>query len=151
MESTLDVHKSESTNKDSPFYVDGAQYWEKVDPTIDGMLGGYAQISDVDLQGSQRFLNSIYQVISDIHISLQNLMQIFMILALGEATKEPSYWLWSRYRPDHSRLPHEEFPCSRPCGAEQNIFGWSQENLGSYKTQRRILPLWYCVISCPIF
>ncbi len=91
MESTLDVHKSESTNKDSPFYVDGAQYWEKVDPTIDGMLGGYAQISDVDLQGSQRFLNSIYQVISDIHISLQNLMQIFMILALGEATKEPSY------------------------------------------------------------
>ena len=29
----------------------------------DGMLGGLSKISDVDLKGSQRFLNSIYQVI----------------------------------------------------------------------------------------
>nr|CAG4650522.1 EOG090X0EJQ [Sida crystallina] len=50
-------------SQDSPFYTDGAQYWEKIEPTVDGMLGGYAQISDIDLQGSQRFLNSLYQVL----------------------------------------------------------------------------------------
>ena len=30
---------------------------------VDGMLGGLSRISDIDLNGSQRFLNSIYQVI----------------------------------------------------------------------------------------
>jgi hypothetical protein len=30
----------------------------------DGMLGGLSKISDVDLKGSQRFLNSIYQVVN---------------------------------------------------------------------------------------
>ncbi|TRY63107.1 hypothetical protein TCAL_03914 [Tigriopus californicus] len=33
-------------------YELGADYWSKVDPTIDGMLGGFAQISPLDIEGS---------------------------------------------------------------------------------------------------
>nr|CAG4649724.1 EOG090X0EJQ [Scapholeberis mucronata]SVE93909.1 EOG090X0EJQ [Scapholeberis mucronata] len=55
--SALDPHK------DSAFYLDAAKYWEQVPPTVDGMLGGLSKISDVDLKGSQRFLNSLYQVV----------------------------------------------------------------------------------------
>nr|SVE74471.1 EOG090X0EJQ [Daphnia barbata] len=49
--------------KESAFYLDAAKYWEQVPPTVDGMLGGLSSISDVDLKGSQRFLNSIYQLV----------------------------------------------------------------------------------------
>nr|CAG4642080.1 EOG090X0EJQ [Eurycercus lamellatus] len=45
------------------FYTDAAQYWASVPPTVDGMLGGLSKISDIDLKGSQRFLNSIYQLV----------------------------------------------------------------------------------------
>ena len=48
--------------KDAPFYADAAQYWQSVPATVDGMLGGFSSISDIDLQGSQRFLNSIFEV-----------------------------------------------------------------------------------------
>ena len=63
--------KEACKNKDSPFYTDAAQYWASVPPTVDGMLGGLSSISDIDLKGSQRFLNSIYQVGTALKIWLQ--------------------------------------------------------------------------------
>lgn len=57
-----DKTKKECESTDSPFYTDAAQYWASVPATVDGMLGGLSSISDIDLKGSQRFLNSIYQV-----------------------------------------------------------------------------------------
>nr|CAG4637389.1 EOG090X0EJQ [Ceriodaphnia reticulata]SVE73221.1 EOG090X0EJQ [Ceriodaphnia reticulata] len=60
MESNPDRHED---SKESAFYTDGAKYWEQVPPTVDGMLGGLSRISDIDLKGSQRFLNSIYQLV----------------------------------------------------------------------------------------
>jgi hypothetical protein len=36
--------------------------------SVDGMLGGLSSISDIDLKGSQRFLNSLYQVVSVIFV-----------------------------------------------------------------------------------
>ena len=54
--------------KDSAFYSDAADYWATVPATEDGMLGGLSKISDVDLKGSQRFLNTIYQVYIEIII-----------------------------------------------------------------------------------
>ncbi|KZS17119.1 N-terminal Xaa-Pro-Lys N-methyltransferase 1 [Daphnia magna] len=53
---------NEVDSKESAFYLDAAKYWEQVPPTVDGMLGGLSSISDIDLKGSQRFLNSIYQL-----------------------------------------------------------------------------------------
>jgi len=57
-----ETSKKECSNKDSPFYTDAAEYWASIPATVDGMLGGLSSISDIDLKGSQRFLNSLYQV-----------------------------------------------------------------------------------------
>ncbi|XP_061589218.1 N-terminal Xaa-Pro-Lys N-methyltransferase 1 [Cololabis saira] len=42
------------------FYANAEGYWKAVPPTVDGMLGGYGSISNVDINGSkallQRFL-----------------------------------------------------------------------------------------------
>lgn len=44
---------------ESKFYKRAASYWANVPATIDGVLGGFGHISDIDLAGSQEFLNQI--------------------------------------------------------------------------------------------
>ena len=39
--------KLEGTDVD--YYNDAAKYWEKVDSTVNGMLGGFGKISEVDI------------------------------------------------------------------------------------------------------
>ncbi|KAM4634483.1 N-terminal Xaa-Pro-Lys N-methyltransferase 1 [Polymixia lowei] len=38
------------------FYSRAKGYWREVPPTVDGMLGGYGRISNIDLNGSKAFL-----------------------------------------------------------------------------------------------
>ncbi|XP_053710150.1 N-terminal Xaa-Pro-Lys N-methyltransferase 1 [Synchiropus splendidus] len=40
----------------SSFYSNAEDYWRDVPPTVDGMLGGYGSISNIDLNGSKAFL-----------------------------------------------------------------------------------------------
>lgn len=35
---------------------EGRKYWEGVDATVDGMLGGFPHVSRVDIRGSRNFL-----------------------------------------------------------------------------------------------
>lgn len=44
---------------ESKFYKKAASYWANVPATIDGVLGGFGHISDIDLDGSRAFLNEI--------------------------------------------------------------------------------------------
>ncbi|KAJ8300222.1 hypothetical protein KUTeg_021741, partial [Tegillarca granosa] len=44
------------TDDEQKFYGDAKQYWESIPATIDGMLGGFAQISPTDINGSRAFL-----------------------------------------------------------------------------------------------
>ena len=44
------------------FYTNAQEYWKKIDPTIDGMLGGYARISPTDINGSCSFLRPLLKV-----------------------------------------------------------------------------------------
>jgi len=37
-------------------HQEAIQYWENVDADVNGMLGGYPNVSKVDLQGSKSFL-----------------------------------------------------------------------------------------------
>ena len=49
-----------SPSPDSKVSVsDGLKYWNDVSPTIDGMLGGYPQISRIDLKGSANFITKL--------------------------------------------------------------------------------------------
>ena len=41
-------------------YQKSKEYWEKVDPTVDGMLGGYASISNRDVSSSANFLSKFF-------------------------------------------------------------------------------------------
>lgn len=45
---------------ENKFYKDARNYWAKIPPTIDGVLGGYGHISDTDIEGSRAFLNKIF-------------------------------------------------------------------------------------------
>lgn len=40
----------------SGWYEGGAAYWQGVDATLDGVLGGFARLSEPDIAGSRRFL-----------------------------------------------------------------------------------------------
>lgn len=40
-------------------HEDSIKYWDSVTPDVNGMLGGYPQISRIDLQGSKNFLNKL--------------------------------------------------------------------------------------------
>jgi protein N-terminal methyltransferase len=40
-------------------HADALTYWSNVTPTVDGMLGGYPQISRIDLRGSRSFLTKL--------------------------------------------------------------------------------------------
>jgi len=40
-------------------HQDAIRYWNSVTPTVNGMLGGYPQISRIDLQGSANFISKL--------------------------------------------------------------------------------------------
>ena len=48
--------------KENEFYSDAAKYWEKIPPTVNGMLGGFGFISKTDVEGSSIFLKSLFKV-----------------------------------------------------------------------------------------
>jgi len=55
--------ESEEDGKDArPFYADAAKYWSKVEPTVDGMLGGLGDLSQLDIQNSEKLLKEMSQV-----------------------------------------------------------------------------------------
>ena len=47
---------------DNKYYNDGANYWSSVDPSVNGMLGGFGNISNTDIEGSAKFLKGIFKV-----------------------------------------------------------------------------------------
>ncbi|KAJ3605991.1 hypothetical protein NHX12_028034 [Muraenolepis orangiensis] len=49
-------HHSVRMGEEAHFYGNAEVYWRDVPPTVDGMLGGYGKISNLDLNGSQAFL-----------------------------------------------------------------------------------------------
>ena len=43
-------------------HEDSIKYWDSVTPDVNGMLGGYPQISRIDLQGSKNFMNKLRRI-----------------------------------------------------------------------------------------
>jgi len=41
------------------YYNKAAEHWKKIEPTIDGMLGGFGKISHSDIEGSSKFLKTL--------------------------------------------------------------------------------------------
>jgi len=49
----------ECMNDKDKWYGDAQTYWDKVEPSVQGMLQGYAKISDKDCNGSQEFIKHL--------------------------------------------------------------------------------------------
>lgn len=47
---------------EASFYSNAEDYWREVPPTVDGMLGGYGSISNIDINGSKAFLKKFLGV-----------------------------------------------------------------------------------------
>ena len=47
---------------DVEYYNDAAKYWEGVDSTVNGMLGGFGKISEVDIEASNKLLKFLFKV-----------------------------------------------------------------------------------------
>ena len=45
------------------FYEKADDYWKSIPSTIDGMLGGFSRISEVDIHGSKLFLKHFIKVL----------------------------------------------------------------------------------------
>jgi len=56
-EDTKIGQNGEHLNND--YYDKAAKHWEQIDPTIDGMLGGFGKISHLDIDGSSKFLKNL--------------------------------------------------------------------------------------------
>lgn len=41
---------------EASFYSNAEDYWKEISPTVDGMLGGYGSISNIDINASKTFL-----------------------------------------------------------------------------------------------
>lgn len=63
-ESTLEKAPIAVKDKeDSAFYGDAVKYWDEIEPTVDGMLGGLGFLSEIDIQSSEEFLKTLSKVI----------------------------------------------------------------------------------------
>ncbi|XP_022716504.1 alpha N-terminal protein methyltransferase 1 isoform X2 [Durio zibethinus] len=45
--------------KKTQWYREGVAYWEGVEASVDGVLGGFGQVNDADINGSEAFLNTL--------------------------------------------------------------------------------------------
>ena len=65
--------KEEDGSVDSKIsYKPAADYWSNVDPTVDGMLGGFGKISQIDIEGSSKFLKALFKVKMNINTTHSN-------------------------------------------------------------------------------
>ncbi|KAJ1498205.1 hypothetical protein HMI56_005132, partial [Coelomomyces lativittatus] len=53
----------------SIWYSEAADYWKNVEPTVDGMLGGFSDLDSIDVKASSEFILSL---ISEGHIQTQS-------------------------------------------------------------------------------
>ncbi|KAK4524527.1 hypothetical protein GAYE_SCF04G2428 [Galdieria yellowstonensis] len=54
-----DVWSALASRKQEDWYYVAKSYWHCQDPSLDGMLGGYADLSDIDIRSSWLFLQSL--------------------------------------------------------------------------------------------
>lgn len=54
--------EADKGEKKIKFYQLSEDYWAKQPATVNGMLGGYDFVSQIDLDQSQRFLNALKSV-----------------------------------------------------------------------------------------
>ncbi|RWS31906.1 N-terminal Xaa-Pro-Lys N-methyltransferase 1-like protein [Leptotrombidium deliense] len=57
----------EKLSNREPFYKKGEEYWSHIEPTVNGMLGGFSQLSVIDTKASKRFLNQYFPLLEELN------------------------------------------------------------------------------------
>eukprot|EP00301_Raphidiophrys_heterophryoidea_P001522 c10731_g1_i1.p1 GENE.c10731_g1_i1~~c10731_g1_i1.p1 ORF type:complete len:256 (+),score=46.82 c10731_g1_i1:48-770(+) len=60
MEVVLGQKDPSSTTKDSKWYKQSLAYWNGIEATVDGILGGFGFISEIDIKNSTKLVQSIF-------------------------------------------------------------------------------------------
>ena len=53
------THEDKYTSSD-PDAEKSKEYWSQVEPTVNGMLGGFSRIQGIDIDGSKKFLEHFF-------------------------------------------------------------------------------------------
>ncbi|ERN14764.1 alpha N-terminal protein methyltransferase 1 isoform X2 [Amborella trichopoda] len=70
--------------KKKEWYQKGVQYWEGIEASIDGVLGGYGHVNDRDVKGSESFLR---ELLSELRHGKTNLVALDCGSGVGRVTK----------------------------------------------------------------
>ncbi len=53
------TQNSTEMEKNGEMYQKAEDYWKTVEPSVDGMLGGFSNLSDIDVRDSKKFLKML--------------------------------------------------------------------------------------------
>ncbi|KAH9625995.1 hypothetical protein KSS87_017116 [Heliosperma pusillum] len=78
-------HVGVESQKRLDWYRNGVGYWQAVEASVDGVLGGYGNVSDADITSSEAFLRTLF---SDLHITINSqLVSLDCGSGIGRVTK----------------------------------------------------------------
>ncbi|GAB4829453.1 hypothetical protein Ancab_019125 [Ancistrocladus abbreviatus] len=69
------------------WYQNGIGYWQGVEASVDGVLGGYGHVTDADIKGSEAFLNSLLDELLVDRGQNQHLVALDCGSGIGRVTK----------------------------------------------------------------
>ncbi|KAJ4702851.1 alpha N-terminal protein methyltransferase 1-like [Melia azedarach] len=52
--------EGEQQQKKTQWYREGVSYWEGVEASVDGVLGGFGNVNEADIKGSEAFLQTLF-------------------------------------------------------------------------------------------
>ncbi|XVF23037.1 hypothetical protein REPUB_Repub13aG0003400 [Reevesia pubescens] len=73
--------------KKTLWYRHGVAYWEGVEASVDGVLGGFGEVNDADIKGSEAFLNTLLHERFDGGGRNQHLVALDCGSGIGRITK----------------------------------------------------------------
>ncbi|XP_017978430.1 PREDICTED: alpha N-terminal protein methyltransferase 1 isoform X2 [Theobroma cacao] len=74
-------------HKKTQWYREGVAYWEGVEASVDGVLGGFGQVNEADVKGSEVFLNTLLHERFDGGGRNQHLVALDCGSGIGRITK----------------------------------------------------------------
>ncbi|WRX26066.1 Alpha-N-methyltransferase NTM1 - like 1 [Theobroma cacao] len=74
-------------HKKTQWYSEGVAYWEGVEASVDGVLGGFGQVNEADIKGSEVFLNTLLHERFDGGGRNQHLVALDCGSGIGRITK----------------------------------------------------------------
>ncbi|KAL2930723.1 Alpha N-terminal protein methyltransferase 1 [Bienertia sinuspersici] len=75
-----------NSHKKIDWYRNGVSYWQDVDASVEGVLGGYGRVNDVDIKGSEAFLKPLFKELFD-YAKSRHLVALDCGSGIGRVTK----------------------------------------------------------------